>query len=219
MLKGNIEKIKDNEPLFHNSAHTYYENRPYFLAKDPNKDYHEDELKPQYWINLSLSEFWSRYDIVYSGSKTKDLDKERSTIKLLNGNGFIRRRKRLAILRYFINYENTEDFCRGLLILFLPFRDEMSDLHHNDVKAMVLASGNWQVIQKNRKMFEAHKVMTDIIKDIQRLHEEDQVQLDGDDEDECADEPDEYFAETTKEEEIFDFENGQKAKQINNLSV
>ena len=99
LLKGNIEKIKDNEPIFHNSCHTYYENRPYFLVKDPNKDYHEDELKPDYWINLSLSEFWSRYDVVYSGSKTKDLDKERNTIKLLNGNGFIRRRKRLAILR------------------------------------------------------------------------------------------------------------------------
>ena len=57
LLKGNIENIEDNESIFHNSVHTYYENRPYILVKDPNKDYHEDELKPDYWINLSLAEF------------------------------------------------------------------------------------------------------------------------------------------------------------------
>ena len=114
LLKGNIEQIEDNEPLFHNSVHSYYENRPYILYEDPNKDYHEDELKPEYWIKLSLAEFWSRYEIVYSGSKSKDLDKDRSTIRLESGYGFIRRRKRLAVLSYFLNY----DFCRGLLILF-----------------------------------------------------------------------------------------------------
>ena len=47
-------------------------------------------------------------------------------------------------------------------------------------------------------MFEAHKVMTDIIKDIQRLHEEDQLQLEDENEDENIDQPDEYFAETTR---------------------
>ena len=127
LLKGNIEKIEDDESIFHNSVHTYYENRPYFLVYDPNKDYHEDELKPEYWIKLSLAKFWSRYDVVYGS--TKKLEKDRSTIKLLNGNGFIRRRKRLAVLRYYLNYENTEDFCRGLLILFFPFRAEISDIH------------------------------------------------------------------------------------------
>ena len=56
-------------------------------------------------------------------------------------------------------------------------------------------------------MFEAHKVMTDIIKDIQRLHEEDNIQLENDnEEEESNDESDNYFAETTTEEEVFDFE-------------
>ena len=47
--------------------------------------------------------------------------------------------------------------------------------------------------------------MTDIIKDIQRLHEEDQVEMNDEDED-GSDEPRQYFAETTTEEEVFDFE-------------
>ena len=83
---------------------------------------------------------------MYSGSKSKDLDKDRSTIRLESGYGFIRRRKRLAVLRYFLNYENTEDFCRGLLILFYPFRNEMLDIHQKDVKAIVLDDYNWQIM-------------------------------------------------------------------------
>ena len=219
LLKGNLDKLDDKESLFHNSVHTYYESRPYFLIYDPNKDYHEDELKPEYWINLSLAEFWSRYDVVYS--KSKNLDKERYTIKLENGKGFIRRRKRLAVLRYFLNYENTEDFCRGLLILFLPFRDELTELHQCNVKLMVLNSQNWQIIERNRNMFEAHKVMTDIIKDIQRLHEEDQIEIgDNDDEEEDIDNDGNYFEETTREDEIFDFEKWAKKqanKQLDNV--
>ena len=211
LLKGNIKELDDTESIFHNSVHTYYENRPFYLFEDPEKDYDPEELKPEYWANLSLAKFWSQYDVIYEGPAKKNLDKQRKTIKLLNGKGYIRRRGRLAVLRYYLAYENTEDFCRGLLILFNPFRDEMLEIHQKDVKEMVLT--NWEDIQKNRREFEAHKVMTDIIKDIQKLHDDDQMQGDHEEED-GIEEEDQTFVESTLEEEIVDFEEWAK-KQAN----
>ena len=32
-----------------------------------------------------------------------------------------------------MNYENEEDFKRGLLILFYPFQNEMIDIHEKDI--------------------------------------------------------------------------------------
>ena len=74
--------------------------------------------------------------------------------------------------RYYLNYENTEDFCIGLLILFFPFRNEMSEIHTNYVKELMLE--NWQVIQEKIKQIEAFKVMTDLIKDIQKMMEKEE---------------------------------------------
>ena len=64
LLKGNIEDLDENESIFHNSPHDYYENRP---DKSDEKDvtYDEEEVKENYWDNLVLAEFWSKYEIVY----------------------------------------------------------------------------------------------------------------------------------------------------------
>ena len=43
----------------------------------------------------------------------------------------------MAVLRYYLNYTNDEDLARGLLVLFFPFRDEIKDIHTNDVKQLL----------------------------------------------------------------------------------
>ena len=65
------------------------------------------------------------------------------------------------MLRYYLDYNNDEDFARGLLILFFPFRDEIKDIHEMNVND--LYSENKETIQARRNIFEKHKVMTDII--------------------------------------------------------
>ena len=82
-------------------------------------------------------------------------------IPLLNNAGYITRRQERAVLRYYLDYNNDEDFARGLLILFLPFRDELKDIHEKNVND--LYSENKETIQARRNIFEKHKVMTDII--------------------------------------------------------
>ena len=56
LLKGNVETLSEDESIFHNSPHQYYESRP----KQSNEDYvtyEEVEKVPHYWDDLSLSEF------------------------------------------------------------------------------------------------------------------------------------------------------------------
>ena len=84
-----------------------------------------------YWKNLTLAQFWSRYDIVY-GKDNPDKNDLRKYIPLENKKGFIKRRSTPCVLRYYVNYANDEDIARGLLILFFPFKNEMLDIHQQD---------------------------------------------------------------------------------------
>ena len=203
LLKGDIKNLPEGETLFHNSPQTYYENRP--------ENYDEFEgLEEEDWDTLSLSEFWCKYDIVYEG-KRNDFKSE-NLKPLLNEKGWIKKRTFDAVLRYYLNYENLEDFCRGLLILFLPFRNEMSEIHQKDVKTLVLE--NWKDIQKRREHFEAYKVMTDMINDIQKLQEKEDNKLGEDEEEE---ETNESPIETTSEADLQDFDKWAKEQAKKSL--
>ena len=65
LLKGNIEDLDEMESIFHKSEHQYCENRPDECYDQENIHYDEEELVEDYWINLCLAEFWSKYEIVY----------------------------------------------------------------------------------------------------------------------------------------------------------
>ena len=94
--------------------------------------------KVGFWDDLSLSSFWSKYEIVYSKPlSNKKSTKKTKIISLRNGKGFIRKRLKMAVLRYYLNYDNDEDLARGLLILFKPFWNEMEDIHRQDVKELL----------------------------------------------------------------------------------
>ena len=164
LLKSNLEDLEENESIFHNSAIDYYENRP------DNSDqayvvYHDEELEIGYWDNISLTEFWSRYEVVYA-SQVKMPTKNHPTkiISLKNGS-FVRRRLERAVIRYYLNYSNDEDLARGLLILFMPYRNEMEEIHQHDVKELL--SNNRETIEEKREIFEKYRLMTDLVRNIQ----------------------------------------------------
>ena len=204
LLKGNIEGLEANESIFHNSPHEYYENRPE-KSDQPGVNYNPEQMKKNYWKNMSLSEFWSDYDIVYGRA-----DQGRSTsIKLQNGKGYIRKRlSSSAILRYYLNYSNDEDLARGLLILFLPFRNEMEEIHRKDVKKLL--SKNSDLIEEKRSRFEKYKVMADLISNIQAEVEKNEDE--NQEEDTFEDE------ETTNPQDIENFEKWARSQAIKDLS-
>ena len=71
----------------------------------------------------------------------------------------------MAILRYYLNYTNDEDLARGLLILFMPFRDELKDIHAKDVKQLLDEKEG--LIQRKKNIFEKYKLMSELISTIQ----------------------------------------------------
>ena len=79
----------------------------------------------------------------------------------------------------------------------------MTEIHQKDVKALVVE--NWEKIQERREKFEAYKVMTDMINDIQKIKEKEDDPLDEDDGGN-QEEMDENPLETTSEKELKDFD-------------
>ena len=165
LLKGDINSLDEGDSLFHFSAHQYYENRPMECIE--GIQYSPEEEEENYWENLTLAEFWSQYDIMYVSKKSKKSDKH---IPLLNNCGYIKRRSERAVLKYNLNYNNDEDFARGLLILFHPFRNEVKDIHERNVNE--LYDDNKLSIQAIRNIFEKHKVLSDIIYTLQKEKDE-----------------------------------------------
>ena len=139
LLKSNLGDLDEDENVFHFSPHQYYEVRPVSME------------------NWCLAEFWSKIEICHKNTK--------AAIKhsLLNDNGYIYERQTVAVLRYYLKYEDPEDLARALLILFYPFRDEMSEIHSSSV--IDLLKDNLEAINERRKMFEKDVDIVSLIED------------------------------------------------------
>ena len=212
LLKGKIEELSDAESVFHCSAHEYYENRPE-ASIDPDVDYDPEELTKDYWCKLTLAEFWAKYEIVYDKNARKKMKpgKKSKVQYLINRKGFIRKRSEMAILRYYLNYNNDEDLARGLLILFKPFRSEMEEIHRQDVKEL-LEDSKLEIAEK-RKIFEKYKVMSD---QIAQIHKE-SVDQDGEKGD-IEDEDESEEIETTDPQNIEEFNKWARTQASKDLS-
>ena len=204
LLKSNLESIDDHESIFHMSLHQYYESRE--LEVKPGVIYKDDEKIEDYWKQLTLSEFCSSYDLVYGGNK-KDKQGNYLYIPLQKTNVCIKRREERCILRYYLNHNNDEDLARALLILFYPFTDEMKDIHQNNVNE--LYDKHKENIEMKRKIFEKHKVVTEMINAIQKENDKSEKVYDLED--------DFIEDETTTPEEMESFEKWAKNQAKSNL--
>ena len=115
------------------------------------------------WDAMELAEFVASYNIVYKSSINKG--KKENVIKLQNNRGFIIKRKNKCVVRYFLKYENEEEYFRALCILFLPFRNEKVDIHEKNV--VNLFNANKEKIEEKRKHYEKHAGMVDLIKEVE----------------------------------------------------
>ena len=211
LLKGKIDELSDEESVFHNSVHEYYENRP-DESNDPDVEYEPEECVEDYWCNLSSAEFWSNYEVVYNKNARKNIKpgKKTKVQYLKNGKGFIRKRSEMAILKYYLNYSNDEDLARGLLILFMPFRNEMDEIHRQDVKQLLEDSN--LVITEKRRIFEKYKVMSDLIAEIHREVVNEEINEDYEDLDDSEE------IETTNSQNIEDFNKWARSQASKDLS-
>merc|ERR1712240_111836 len=204
LLKANLDDLDQDENIFHNSLHDYYQIRPdndnddeHIENDDENiedDDENEDDESPN-WKKKCLAGFVARYNIAYK--------RQPNSIMLKDGKSFITKRKRPCVIRYFLKYENPEEYLRALCILFLPFRNEMAEIHTQDLEKLYEAKKH--IIEKNRQNYERHNTLVDFIAQTEKDKEEDV--------DELEEEESPYIDdETTAEDEIEDFEKKLKAE-------
>ena len=115
----------------------------------------------------------------------------------------------MAVLRFYSNYSNDEDLARGLLVLDLPFRNEVTEIHQKDVKLLLQESRT--IVEEKRAIFEKYKNMSDLIASIQS--EESAIQNDDD-----AEELDLNEIETTSTIQIEEFNKSVRAKAFKDLA-
>ena len=199
-----MKNLNENESIFHNS--------PYNIMRT---DLMKVKIKTR--LNMTKKNFWTITGISFvclnfGQSMTLFMARYqslRSIIPLKNKTGFIRRRTKMAVLRYYLNYNNDEDLARGLLILFKPFRDEMQEIHVQDVKQVLAASED--LIERKRSIFEKYKLMTDLISTIQK-------QVEGTEQNEDVEEDESTEVETTSLKDIDEFNKWAKSQASKDLS-
>ena len=77
-----------------------------------------------------------------------DLKASNIAIPLQNNMGWIRRRGQRAVLRYYFDKKREEEMKRNLLLLFLPFNNEVKDIHEKDIDK--LYEINFEQIEEKR---------------------------------------------------------------------
>ena len=149
LLRGNIAELDPGESPFHANIIDYYQCRP--LDESVDSEENLDLLKTQSWQEMCLADFVSCFDLQYGEKKEKE-DLSPSHYELLDGKGRIKERGKKAILRYYLKYESDIDMKRGKLILFMPFRHEMRDIHERDIDD--LYEKNLSTILENQSKYE-----------------------------------------------------------------
>ena len=167
LLRRDLESLKESDSVFHPSPHQYYENRPQNNTSSSDEEIEDsvsftntDEID---WDNMCLAEWWADFEH-FPNAKPKKNDHI-----MQNEMGICKSRSERAVLRYYLPYEDDLELARALCILFLPFRNEMSEIHEDDPLKVLAA--NSEVINKNRSKFENNHMINDLIKQIERDQE------------------------------------------------
>ena len=194
LLRADLDELEEGQSIFHNSLHDYYQDRPI------NSDEDDED-----WNNMTLAEFVANFNVY----KTKPATS--AAIKLQNKRGYITKRGRECVIRYFLRYENDTEYYRALCVLFLPFRNELIDIHTED--PFLLYSENENEIERVRARYEKHRNIVEAVENHQ-----DQGEIHNDSADE--DENDQGFVdiETTTADEMDNFNKYVKAKAQNQIN-
>ena len=190
LLRRDLDNVDDDDSIFYPSIHMYYEARP---------DTWEEKVKGHTvkidGKNMCLADWFSLYDHFASG---KPSQKGNGVLFQGKRNGWFRRRRQRAVLRYFLRQEDEKELARGLCILFLPFRNELTDIHSKDPTELLAEHG--QLINENRARFESSSLIQDYIERLEKEREKGGPGI-FDDDDEEEEEDDEETTEAWQIEE------------------
>ena len=205
LIRSNLQELDKDDNPFCNTAVDYYQHRP-------------DQLE-----RLSLAEFWRDYDVMYESSQQRShncLYNEDHVATEYVGNrialkkgankkpfGYIKKRTKAAIVRYYINKRYDSDMMRDLLVLFKPFRDENVEIHSADIEALYEENKDsinviWDQFEPNRDQYERMEKAIDAGRDDIVDTDDDEYEYNSEDE-------------TTTDKELANFEKLLRARTTN----
>ena len=188
LLRKDCDDLEDTEQVFHYSPHQYYENRPDKWVETVNGTHISINGDDD---DMCLAHWWSYYTHYPTGKAPKN------AILMNNNKGYFVRRGVRATLRYYLSYDDECMLARALLILFLPFRNELLDIHKKD--PIELLTENKEIVDKNRNIFEKNNLIGEMIKNIELNEKEEE---DTDDEEREIETTEKY--QINEHEEAFD---------------
>merc|ERR1712115_274679 len=176
LLKPNIEELDDKDDIFCYNIIDYYQNRP-------------DSLE-----DISLVSFAANYEyyktIPNKKDKNNDFTKDdnideddnnedrenitEKTLLLKNDMGYLKERKKRAIIRYFKGkYDDDITRIRCVMLLYHPFRNEVLEVHNNE-KILEKYNENKELVQYEQSLFEPHPEFLEFVENLeQEIVEED----------------------------------------------
>lgn len=142
--KSDLEKLNnDSDDIFVSNMIEYYTKRPLSLE------------------SICLAEFvaWYNYNSKQTITKDDNIDEDdiemsdKQVFKLLNCKGSIVKRTKAKVIRYrrFNEEQEPDEYFREMLMLFMPWRNEQSDLIHINHKDIY--NRNLTLINSNRKNY------------------------------------------------------------------
>ena len=228
LLKSNLDDLEEDESVFMNSIHDYYQNRPdeddEEIKHEINKD--DENIKHIFkkvirWDSITLADFVADFEIVYGRGSKKvkenddekdplndddepDKDKQPRLHKLKNNMGYIRERTKKAIIRYYLDNRNQENYNHGLRMLFVPFQNEDNEIVNQDpiseLDAVMADPDKKAKFDIQLKTYQPYReLVDDLINKVKEISgEEDASDIEiEDDENEFDDEQEELMQEET----------------------
>ena len=141
--------------------------------------------------DMCLADWYSQYDHRASGKSRK------GDIPFGGRTGYFTKRRQRAVLRYFLRQEDEAELARGLCILFLPFKNELAEIHEKD--PMKLVAEHSEVINRNRNKYESSNLINEMIEKLAKQKEKGCQESDEEEEDDDE-------IETTERYQIAEYE-------------
>ena len=184
LLRRNLDELTEHDAIFYPSIHEYYERRPNVWTENVGgRPVNVDGTE------LCLADWCSKYDYFATGKASKGgIPFEGSA------GGWFRRRGQRAVLRYFLRHDKEAELARALCILFMPFKNEVAEIHDKDPTDVLAEHG--EVINANRSRYESNNLVSEMIDRLEREREK------GDQETDDEEDEDDLELETTERYQI-----------------
>merc|ERR1712215_37317 len=199
LLKPNIEELDDKDDIFCYNIIDFYQNRPDSLEnislasfaatyeyyktipnkKDKNNDSTKDDNIDEDDNNINEKDNnkdSTKDDNIDEDDNNEDGDNiTEKTLLLKNDMGYLKERKKRAIIRYFKGkYDDDITRIRCVMLLFHPFRNEVLEVHNNE-KILENYNENKELVQYEQSLFEPHPEFIEFVENIeQEIIEEDE---------------------------------------------